>query len=90
MTPAATSSADTIVFNANRAQFNVAEESYHIAHIVVTRVREAQVANGTGDDAATPRAAATKIQMPMNTKSKEKRPAVSRRPFALSIVNLQL
>jgi peptidyl-prolyl cis-trans isomerase SurA len=52
-------------FNDNRAQFNVAEESYHIAQIVVTPVREAQVANGTGDDAATPQAAAAKVQMLM-------------------------
>jgi len=49
-------------FNVNRAQFNVAEESYHIAQIVVTPVREAQTANRTGDDAATPQAAAAKIQ----------------------------
>ena len=55
----------TDFFNANRAQFNVAEESYHIAQIVVTPVREAQLANGTGDDAATPQAAAAKIQMLM-------------------------
>jgi peptidyl-prolyl cis-trans isomerase SurA len=55
----------TDFFNANRAQFNVAEESYHIAQIVVTPVREAQVANGTGDDAATPQAAAAKVQMLM-------------------------
>ena len=44
----------TDFFNANRAQFNIAEESYHIAQIVVTPVREAQTANGTGDDATTP------------------------------------
>jgi len=50
-------------FNANHAQFNVAEESYHIAQIVVTPTRDAQVANGTGDDATTPQAAAAKIQM---------------------------
>jgi peptidyl-prolyl cis-trans isomerase SurA len=50
-------------FNANRAQFNVAEESYHLAQIVVTPVREARIANGTGDDAATPQAAAAKVQM---------------------------
>ena len=55
----------TDFFNANRAQFNVAEEAYHIAQIVVTPVREAQVANGTGDDAATPQAAAAKLQMLM-------------------------
>jgi peptidyl-prolyl cis-trans isomerase SurA len=52
-------------FNANRAQFNLAEESYHIAQIVVTPVREAQVTNTTGDDAATPQAAAAKVQMLM-------------------------
>ena len=52
-------------YNANRAQFNVPEESYHLAQIVVTPVREAQVANRTGDDAATPEAAATKVNMLM-------------------------
>jgi len=52
-------------FNANRAQFNVAEEAYHIAQIVVTPARDAQVANATGDDAATPQAAAAKVQMLM-------------------------
>jgi peptidyl-prolyl cis-trans isomerase SurA len=55
----------TDFFNANRAQFNVAEEAYHLAQIVVTPVRDAQVANRTGDDAATPQAAATKAQMLM-------------------------
>ena len=52
-------------FTANRAQFNVPEESYHIAQIVVTPVKDPQVANGTGDDATTPQAAAAKIQMLM-------------------------
>ncbi len=55
----------TDFFNANRAQFNVAEESYHLAQIVVTPVRDAQVANSTGDDAATPQAAADKVKMLM-------------------------
>src|SRR5262249_26607561 len=55
----------TDFFNANRAQFNVPEESYHIAQIVVTPVRDPQLANGTGDDAATPQAAAAKAQMLM-------------------------
>ena len=55
----------TDFFNANRAQFNLAEDAYHIAQIVVTPVREAQVANRSGDDAATPQAAAAKIQMLM-------------------------
>jgi peptidyl-prolyl cis-trans isomerase SurA len=52
-------------FAANRAQFNMPEESYHIAQIVVTPVREAQIANGTGDDATTPEAAAAKVRMLM-------------------------
>jgi peptidyl-prolyl cis-trans isomerase SurA len=53
----------TDYFHANRAQFNVAEESYRIAQIVVTPVRDAQLANRTGDDATTPQAAAAKIKM---------------------------
>jgi hypothetical protein len=52
-------------FLANRSQFNLAEESYHLAQIVVTPVREPQVANRTGDDAATPQAAAEKVKMLM-------------------------
>ena len=52
-------------FEANRAQFNVAEEAYHLAQIVITPVREAQVANQAGDDAATPEAAVAKVRMLM-------------------------
>ena len=52
-------------FAANRAQFNIPEESYHVAQIVVTPVREAQLANRTGDDATTPQAADAKIKMLM-------------------------
>lgn len=52
-------------FTANRDQFNVPEEAYHIAQIVVTPTPEAQVANGAGDDATTPQAAAAKVQMLM-------------------------
>jgi peptidyl-prolyl cis-trans isomerase SurA len=52
-------------FNANRAQFNMAEESYHLAQIVVTPARDAQVANSTGDDAKTPQEATAKVQMLM-------------------------
>ena len=55
----------TDFFNANRAQFNLPEESYHIAQIVVTPVREAQLANRTRDDAVTPQAAAAKVSMLM-------------------------
>jgi peptidyl-prolyl cis-trans isomerase SurA len=55
----------TEFFNANRAQFNVPEEAYHLAQIVVTPTREAQVANSTGDDATSPQAATAKVQMLM-------------------------
>jgi len=55
----------TDYFNANKSQFNIAEEAYHIAQIVVTPARDTQVNNGTGDDAATPQAAAAKVQMVM-------------------------
>jgi peptidyl-prolyl cis-trans isomerase SurA len=55
----------TDFFNANRSQFNVAEESYHLAQIIVTPVRDAQLTNSSGDDAATPQAAAAKVQMLM-------------------------
>jgi peptidyl-prolyl cis-trans isomerase SurA len=55
----------TDFFNANRAQFNVAEEAYHLAQIVVTPTRDAQVANRTGDDATTPQAALDKVRMLM-------------------------
>jgi peptidyl-prolyl cis-trans isomerase SurA len=49
-------------FNANRAQFNVPEESYRLAQLVVTPVREAQQTNRRGDDATSPQAAAAKVQ----------------------------
>ena len=49
-------------FNANRAQFNMPEESYHLAQIVVTPVRETQQTNRRGDDATTPQAADAKTQ----------------------------
>jgi peptidyl-prolyl cis-trans isomerase SurA len=52
-------------FNANRAQFNFPEEAYHIAQIVITPVREPQIANRSGDDAASPQAAMAKAQMIM-------------------------
>lgn len=54
----------TDFFNANRAQFNRAEESYHIAQIVVSPSRD-QVNNRTGDDATTPQEATAKAQMLM-------------------------
>ena len=51
----------TNFFNANRAQFNLPEEAFHLGQIVVTPVREAQITNRTGDDATTPQAAAAKV-----------------------------
>jgi len=55
----------TAFFDANRAQFNLSEEAYHLAQIIITPEREAQLANRTGDDAATPEAAAAKVAMLM-------------------------
>ena len=55
----------TDFFNANRSQFNLPEDAVHLAQIVITPVREPQVANRTGDDATTPQAAAAKVSMLM-------------------------
>jgi parvulin-like peptidyl-prolyl isomerase len=55
----------TTFFNANQSQFNFAEDAYHLAQIIVTPVRDTQIANRTGDDAATPQAAAAKVAMLM-------------------------
>src|SRR6187431_757934 len=55
----------TDFFNANRAQFNVPEEAYHLAQIVITPGPDPNLQNGTGDDATTPQAAAQKVQMLM-------------------------
>jgi len=55
----------TEFFNANRGQFNVAEEAYHLAQIVVTPGRDGQVTNRTGDDAVSPQAAVAKVKMLM-------------------------
>ncbi len=52
-------------FQANRAQFNLPEDAYRIAQIVVTPAKEAQIANRTGDDAATQEQANAKAQMLM-------------------------
>ena len=55
----------TDFFNANKAQFNRTEESYHLAQIVITPLRETQPANRSGHDAATPQEASAKAQMLM-------------------------
>jgi peptidyl-prolyl cis-trans isomerase SurA len=55
----------TDFFTANRAQFSFPETSYRIAQIVVTPVRDAEIANRANDDATTPEAANRKTQMLM-------------------------
>jgi peptidyl-prolyl cis-trans isomerase SurA len=50
-------------YEANKAQFNLTEDAYHVAQIVVTPERDPNVNNRTGDDAATPEQAARKAQM---------------------------
>jgi peptidyl-prolyl cis-trans isomerase SurA len=55
----------TDFFQANKAQFNLPEEAFHLGQIIVTPVRDPGLNNRTGDDAATPQAAVTKVQMVM-------------------------
>jgi peptidyl-prolyl cis-trans isomerase SurA len=55
----------TDFFNANKAQFALAEESYRLAQIVVTGTRAQQQVNRTGNDATTPQEAAFKVRMIM-------------------------
>jgi peptidyl-prolyl cis-trans isomerase SurA len=52
-------------FNANKAQFNFPEDTYHLMQIVITSGKDAGLNNRTGDDATTPQAAAAKVQMIM-------------------------
>lgn len=55
----------TDFFEANKAQFNRPEDAYHIAQIAITPVRDAEIANRTGDDAKTPQEANAKTAMLM-------------------------
>jgi peptidyl-prolyl cis-trans isomerase SurA len=55
----------TDFFNANRAQFNLAEDAVHLAQIIVTPVAEPQPVNASGDDATSPEAARAKVAMLM-------------------------
>ncbi len=48
-------------FDKNKANFNVAETTYHIAQIQVTPVPDAEIRNLKNDDAKTPQAAERKI-----------------------------
>jgi peptidyl-prolyl cis-trans isomerase SurA len=52
-------------FQTNKAQFNLPEDAFHIAQIVVTPAKDAGLNNRTGDDATTPQAATAKVQMLM-------------------------
>ena len=52
-------------FQANKAQFNLPEDAFHLAQIVVTPIRDAGLNNRSGDDATTDQAAAAKVQMLM-------------------------
>ena len=56
----------TAFFEANRAQFNRTEDAYRIAQIVITPVRDARIANRTGNDATTPEEAAVKVRTVMD------------------------
>jgi peptidyl-prolyl cis-trans isomerase SurA len=50
-------------YNANKAQFNVAEPQYHIAQIVVTPRKEQQIRNRKNDDATNEAEAQRKVKM---------------------------
>ncbi len=56
----------TDFYNANKAQFNVAEPTYHLAQILVTPRKEPQVRNRKNDDATNDAEAARKIKMLMD------------------------
>jgi len=58
-----TDQAITDFYNQNRAQFNLTEVQYRLAQIVVTPVRDPQLRNRKGDDAATPDEARRKTEM---------------------------
>ena len=60
---AATDQEITDYFNANRAQFNLAEPAYRIAQIVITPVKDEQINNRLNDDARSADAAAKKAKM---------------------------
>ena len=56
----------TDFYNANKAQFNVAEPQYRIAQIVVTPRKEPQIRNRKNDDATNEAEAQRKIKMLMD------------------------
>lgn len=56
----------TDFYNANKAQFNVAEPQYHIAQILVTPRKEPQIRNRKNDDATNEAEAQRKIKLLMD------------------------
>src|SRR5246500_2950611 len=56
----------TDFYNANKAQFNVAEPQYHIAQILVTPRKEQQLRNRKNDDATNEAEAQRKVKMLMD------------------------
>ncbi len=56
----------TDFYNANRAQFNVAEPQYRLAQIVVTPRKEPQIRNRKNDDATNDAEAQRKVKMLMD------------------------
>ena len=56
----------TDFYNANKAQFNVAEPQYHIAQILVTPRKEQQIRNRKNDDASNEGEAQRKVKMLMD------------------------
>jgi peptidyl-prolyl cis-trans isomerase SurA len=56
----------TDFYNANKAQFNVAEPTYHLAQIVVTPYKDTQLRNRKNDDATNEAEAQRKIKMLMD------------------------
>ena len=56
----------TDFYNANKAQFNVAEPTYHLAQIKVTPRKDAQIRNRKNDDATNDAEAQRKVKMLMD------------------------
>jgi len=52
-------------YNANKAQFNVAEPQFRVAQIIITPTRDPSLRNRTNNDAATPAEAKAKYEMVM-------------------------
>jgi parvulin-like peptidyl-prolyl isomerase len=53
----------TAYYNANKTQFNLPDDAFHLTQIVVTSQKDAGLNNRTGDDAGSPQEALAKVQM---------------------------